>query len=71
MYDHTLHGGRKHFCRYCLQVFSTEEMLKRCIKDFFKVNGKQKIKMCKIGEYVKFENFERKNKITIYDLCRF
>ena len=21
MYDHTLHGGRKHFCCYYLQVF--------------------------------------------------
>ena len=24
MYDQTLHRGRKHFCRFCLQVFSTE-----------------------------------------------
>ena len=22
MYDHTLHGGRKHFCQYYLQAFS-------------------------------------------------
>ena len=22
-YDHTLYRGRKHFCRYCLQAFST------------------------------------------------
>ena len=32
MYDHTLHRGRKHFWRYCLQAFSTEELLKRHIK---------------------------------------
>ena len=25
MYDHTLHCRRKHFCRYCLQAFNTEE----------------------------------------------
>ena len=31
MYNHTLHRGRKHFCRYCLQAFSTEEI--------FKING--------------------------------
>ena len=23
MYDHTLHRGRKQFCRYCLHAFST------------------------------------------------
>ena len=28
MYNHTLHHGRKHFCRYCLQAFSTEGTLK-------------------------------------------
>ena len=27
MYDYTLHRGRKIFCRYCLQVFGTEEIL--------------------------------------------
>ena len=32
MYDHTLHRGRKHFTDYCLQAFSTEEILKRHIK---------------------------------------
>ena len=32
MHDYTLYRGRKHFCRYCLQVFSTEETLKRHIK---------------------------------------
>ena len=27
MYDHTLHRGRKIFCHYCLQAFSSEETL--------------------------------------------
>ena len=40
MHDHTLHRGRKHFCRYCLSTFGTEEILKRHIKDCFKLNGK-------------------------------
>ena len=26
MYDHILHRGKKHFCRYWLQAFSTEEI---------------------------------------------
>ena len=62
MYDHSLHCGRKHFCRYCLLAFITEEILKHHIKNCFKINGKQKIKMPEIGEYVKFQNFERKIK---------
>ena len=52
-YDHTLHRGRKHFCRYCLQAFRTVEKLKCYIKDSFKVNGKQDINMPKKDEYVK------------------
>ena len=50
MYDHTLLCGRKHFCRYCLQAFSTEKILKHHIKDCFKINGKQRIKMSKKSE---------------------
>ena len=47
MCDDTLHRGRKHFCRYYLQAFSTEEILKRHIKDCFKINAKKMIKMPK------------------------
>ena len=35
IYDHTLHRGRKYFCRHCLQAFSTEEVLKSLLKDCF------------------------------------
>ena len=45
MFDHTLHRGRKHFCHYCLEAFSTEEILKCHITNCFKTNGKQKIIM--------------------------
>ena len=62
MYDHTLHHEKKYFCRYCLQAFSTEKMLKLHIKDRFRINGKQRIIMLKKGEYVKFKNYERKIK---------
>ena len=62
MYDHTLHRGRKHFCRYFLQAFSTKEILKFHINDCFKINSKQMIKMPKKGEYVRFKNYERKIK---------
>ena len=60
MYDHTLNCGRKKFCCYCLQVFSSEEILKSHIKDCLKINGKQRIIMSKKGEYVKSKNYEKK-----------
>lgn len=47
MYDHTLHQGRKYFCLYCLQDFSTKEIVKFHVNDRFKVNGKQIIWMPK------------------------
>ena len=58
----SLPRGRKNFCRYCLHAFITEGILKRHIKDCFKINGKQRIIMPKKCEYVKFKNFERKIK---------
>ena len=62
MYDFGLHRGKKHFCRYCLQAFSTEEILKRHIKDCFKTNSKQKIIMLEKSEYVRFKYYEQKIK---------
>ena len=51
MYNHTLHSRRKHLYSYCLQIFSTEELLKR-----------QRIVIPKKGECIKFKNLERKAK---------
>ena len=62
MCNHTLHHKRKHFCRFYLQTFSTEEILKHHFKDCFKINGKQRIKMHKKCKYVSFKYFERKIK---------
>ena len=58
MYYHSLHCRRKHFCRYCLHASTTEEILKRHIKDCFNINGKQRVMMSKKGEYVKFKNLK-------------
>ena len=52
MYDHSLHCGRKHFCRYCLHALITEEILHRYIRDCFKISGKRTIRMPKKGEFV-------------------
>ena len=60
MYGHTLHRGRQHFYCFCLQAFSTEEILKRHIEYWFEINGKQRIKMSKKSGYIKFKNFIEK-----------
>ena len=59
MYDYTLLHGRKHFCRYCLHLFITEEILKLQLKGTFRINCKQRIIMPKKGEYVKFRNYKK------------
>ena len=71
IYDHSIHRRIKHFCCYCLHAFITEDILKRHIKDCFKINDKQTIKVPKKGRYTKCKNFEKKNKINIYDLLGF
>ena len=38
---------KNNFCCYCLQAFSSEEILKPHIKDCLKINEKQRIKMSK------------------------
>ena len=49
MYDQTLYRGRKHFYRYCLQAFRTENILKCHVKYCFKMNDKKLIGMSKGG----------------------
>ena len=62
MCDYTLHRGRKYFCRYCLQAFSREQILKCVVKDCYKIIGEQIFKMPKESEYVLFTVHERKTK---------
>ena len=57
-----LYTVEKIFCRYCLQSFSTEETLKRHIKDRFKTNSIQEIIMPKRADNVKFKICQRKIK---------
>ena len=64
-YNYTSNHGKKYFYRYCLQAFSTEEILKHHIKYCFRINNKQRITMSKKSEYVKFNNKERKIKSSL------
>ena len=70
MYNHTLHLRKKYIYRYCLQAFSTEMILKCHIKDYFKINGKQKIIMPKKSEFVKWKNYERKIKLQLMQILK-
>ena len=45
---------------FVVSVYITKEILKHHIKDCFKINSKQTIKLPKKGEYVKFRNFKIK-----------
>ena len=46
-----------------LQAFNIEEIIQFHINDCFKIDGKQRIRMPKQGEYVRFKNSERKIKL--------
>ena len=52
----------ENICHYCLLPFSTEEVLKRHIKDCFNINGKKKIIIPRKCKYVRFKIYERKIK---------
>ena len=67
MHDHSLYRGRQHFCRYCLHSFIAEKyrsstILKYHIKEYFKIDIKQVVKMSKKSKYVNFKSFQRKIK---------
>ena len=47
MHDRMLHRGRKHVCGYCLQAFSTKEILKCHINNCFKINNKKGLRCLK------------------------
>ena len=47
MYNKTRHKKKKHFCIYCLQNFSTEQILLKHKDNCMVVNGKQAIRMPK------------------------
>ena len=60
MYNQTKHKGRKHFCMYCLQCFSSERVLTNHKENCIQVNGTQAIKMpTKDDNILKFNNFHK------------
>ena len=43
MFNNTKHRNKKHFCKCCLQCFSSKEILTEHKKDCFVINGKQSV----------------------------
>ena len=64
MYKKTKHKERKHFCTYCLQCFSSEEVLSTHKDNCIQVNGTQAIKMPdKDNNILKFNNFHKQQPV--------
>ena len=65
MYDQKTHRGRNHFCSYYIKGFSTEKVLKRHVKDCFKINVNLIIVMSKKVENFKFKKHKWKIKSPV------
>ena len=59
MYNQTKHKGRKHFCMYCLQCFSSERVLDNHKVDCVEINGEQAIKMPEPETKISFTNYRK------------
>ena len=61
MYNQGKRQHRKHFCMYCLQCFSSEDVLNKHRINCITINGKQAIKMPeKDNNILNFNNFHKK-----------
>ena len=59
MYNITKHHGKKHFCMYCLQHFSSERVLTKHKENCILINGIQGITMpTKEENILKFNGFQ-------------
>jgi len=59
MYNQAKYEHRKHFCTYCIQCFSSEDILSKHNTECIVINGEQAIKMPQKGEKIKFQNYSR------------
>ena len=59
MFRRTKHEHRKHFCMYCLQCFSREDVLTEHKNNCISINGVQAIKMPEKGDKVYFKNHHK------------
>ena len=55
MYNKTKNRNKKHFCKYCLQCFSSERVLVEHKQTYLKINSKQNVKLG--SGSIKFKNY--------------
>ena len=59
MFNRNRHRQRLNFCRYCFQWFPSEAILNKHTPNCIVFNGKQAIRMPKIGSTLQFKNFHK------------
>jgi len=62
MYNKTKHKERKYFCMYCLQCFSSEDVLNKHKTECIVINGEKAVKMPQKGDNIVFKNYNRQLK---------
>jgi len=64
MFNQTKHEHGKHFCLYCLQCYSSENVLNKHKNDCIVIGCEQAIRMPSQGEnIVRFQNYNRQLQI--------
>ena len=64
MFNQTKYEGKKHFCMYCLQCFSSERVLNNHKDNCIQVNGTQAVKMPgKDNDILKFNNSHKEQPV--------
>ena len=53
-------NNKKYFCRYCLQHFTTQEILGRHMENCIAINGTQAVELPEKGTKIKFNNLTYK-----------
>src|SRR6266536_194432 len=55
----TKHNKKQHFCKYCIQHFTTEEILKKHMDNCIAINGVQAVELPKKGMKLEFSNLSK------------
>ena len=64
MYNQTKYKESKHFCKHCLQCFSSRRVLNNHKENYIIINGEQAIKMTdKDNNILKFDNFHKQQPV--------
>ena len=62
-YCQTKHKNKKHFCKNCIQCFSSKEVLEKHKPDCMAINEAQAIELPKEGDEVEFKSLNKTNTV--------